>query len=85
RPGQIVLRTLAQLANAGFDALDDDVADAAGVDTAMRYGANHPQGPIEWAGRFGTARLAAVLATIAAATGDPIYAPSPSIAVPEPA
>ncbi|MES2495490.1 MAG: 3-hydroxyacyl-CoA dehydrogenase NAD-binding domain-containing protein [Pseudomonadota bacterium] len=79
RPGQIVLRTLAQLANAGFDALDDDVADAAGVDTAMRFGANHPQGPIDWARGLGIPRLGEVLTHIAAATGDPIYAPSPSI------
>lgn len=79
RPGQIVLRTLAQLANSGFDALADDIADAAGVDTAMRFGANHPQGPLDWAQGFGTARLGAVLTNIAAATGDTIYAPSPAI------
>lgn len=85
RPGQIVLRTLAQLANSGFDALADDIADAAGVDTAMRFGANHPQGPLDWAQGFGTARLGPVLANIAAATGDDIYAPSPAIAATEPA
>lgn len=79
RPGQIVLRTLAQLANAGFDAVADNVADAAGIDTAMRFGANHPEGPLQWAGRFGTGRLSAVLAHIAAATGDALYAPSPSL------
>jgi 3-hydroxybutyryl-CoA dehydrogenase len=83
RPGQIVLRTLAQLAKSGFDALADDIADAAGVDAAMRFGANHPQGPLDWAQGFGTARLGAVLSNIAAATGDPIYAPSPAISIPE--
>jgi len=45
----------------------------------MRFGANHPQGPIDWARGFGGERLTAVLAHIEAATGDPIYAPSPSI------
>jgi len=79
RPGQIVLRTLAQLANAGFDAVADAVADAAGIDTAMRFGANHPEGPLQWAGRFGPVRLAAALANIAAATGDALYAPSPAL------
>lgn len=85
RPGQLVLRTLAQLANAGFDALDDHVADAAGIDTAMRFGANHPQGPIDWARGFGRERLATVLSHIEAATGDPIYLPALSINAPEPA
>ncbi|KQX18682.1 MULTISPECIES: 3-hydroxyacyl-CoA dehydrogenase NAD-binding domain-containing protein [unclassified Sphingomonas] len=85
RPGQVVLRTLAQLANSGFDALADDIADAAGVDTAMRFGANHPQGPLDWARGFGTARLGSVLSNIAAATGDAIYAPSPAIGMSEPA
>ena len=45
RPGQIVLRTLAQLANAAADAVIDEVATADGVDQALVFGANHPQGP----------------------------------------
>jgi len=85
RPGQIVLRTLAQLANAGFDAVADDVADAAGIDTAMRYGANHPEGPLQWADRFGPGRLATALAHIAATTGDDLYAPSPALTEGKPA
>lgn len=79
RPGQVVLRSLAQLANAAFDALVDDVADAAGINAAMRLGANHPEGPLQWAARFGPERLAAVLANIAQASGDAIYLPSPAI------
>lgn len=76
RPGQIVLRTFAQLANAAADAVTDAVADANDIDAAMRFGANHPEGPLVWAARTGHGRVAAVLKNIAEASGDPIYAPS---------
>ncbi|MFA6117611.1 MAG: 3-hydroxyacyl-CoA dehydrogenase NAD-binding domain-containing protein [Sphingomonas sp.] len=82
RPGQIVLRTLAQLANAAADAVRDEVATASGIDEAMIFGANHPEGPLGWAGRIGDDRVRASLSNIAAASGDPIYAPSPMFGVP---
>lgn len=78
RPGQIVLRTLAQLANAAADAVSDEVASAADIDMAMRFGANHPEGPLAWAARFGERDLGEVLVNIAAATGDAIYRPAPA-------
>lgn len=81
RPGQLVLRTLAQLANAAADAASDEVASAADIDMAMRSGANHPEGPLAWAVRFGRNRLGAVLANIADATGDAMYRPAPSFAM----
>ncbi len=77
RPGQIVLRMLAQLANAAADAARNAVASIDGIDEAMVFGANHPEGPLAWAERIGHARVHAALAHIAAETGDPIYAPSP--------
>jgi len=76
RPGQIVLRTLAQLANGAADAVEDGVAPAPSIDEAMIYGANYPQGPIAWARAFGPAEVARALSNIAAATGDALYAPS---------
>ena len=76
RPGLIVLRTLAQLANAAADAVADGVASVAALDEAMVYGANHPEGPLYWAERAGYARVAAVLANIAKATGDAMYQPA---------
>lgn len=79
RSGQVVLRSLAQLANAAFDALADEVADAAGIDAAMRLGANHPEGPLQWAAQFGLHRLSQVLSNIARASGDDMYLPSPAI------
>ena len=80
RPGMLVLRTLAQLANAAADAAADDVASIDGVDEAMVYGANHPEGPLHWAERAGRRRVAAALANIAEATDDAIYLPSPLLA-----
>lgn len=77
RPGLLVLRTLAQLANAAADAASDQVASLDGLDEAMVLGANHPQGPLAWTRRYGTQRLASVLTHIAAETGDPLYRPSP--------
>lgn len=75
RPGMIVLRTLAQLANAAADALRDQVSDEAGIDRAMMNGANYPFGPLAWARKFGVGHLVEVLADIAEETGDDIYRP----------
>ncbi|WCT72455.1 3-hydroxyacyl-CoA dehydrogenase [Sphingomonas naphthae] len=76
RPGLIALRTLCQLANAAGDAVRDGVADAAGIDDALRHGANYPLGPLAWATGIGHARLIALLETIAAETGEAMYRPS---------
>jgi 3-hydroxybutyryl-CoA dehydrogenase len=76
RPGLIVLRTLAQLANAAADAVTDEVASPEGIDEAMIYGANHPEGPLAWARAFGAGRLADVLDNIAQASADEMYRPA---------
>ena len=76
RPGQLVLRTWCQIANAAADALRDEVASADAIDEAMRFGANYPLGPLEWARRRGVASIKRVLGNIRAATRDPIYDPS---------
>ena len=76
RPGMLVLRTLAQLANAAADAVDDEVAGRAAIDEAMVSGANHPEGPLCWADRAGRGHVAAALTNIADATGDEMYRPS---------
>jgi 3-hydroxybutyryl-CoA dehydrogenase len=76
RPGMLVLRTLAQLANAAADAVADKVASVEAVDEAMTYGANHPEGPLHWAERAGYVRIARALNHIADATGDEMYRPA---------
>lgn len=76
RPGLVVFRTLAQLANCAGDAARDRIGEAGGIDAAMRYGVNYPFGPLAWARDFGEDRLATALAAIASATGDDLYRPS---------
>ena len=57
----LVLRTLAQLANSAADAVRDGVSDEADIDSAMRFGANYPFGPLAWARAFGLADAVEVL------------------------
>ncbi|WP_225008861.1 3-hydroxyacyl-CoA dehydrogenase [Novosphingobium percolationis] len=76
RPGLIVLRTLAQIANAAGDAVLEGVSDEAGIDNALRFGANYPFGPIAWGRQMGAGLLVQVLAAMAAETGQPMYNPS---------
>ena len=73
RPGLVVLRTLLQLANAAGDAVRDQVGDADGIDRAMRFGANYPFGPLEWANTYGVARAVAALDAIGEETGEQMY------------
>jgi 3-hydroxybutyryl-CoA dehydrogenase len=80
RPGQLVLRTLCQLANAAADTITDKIASEDDVDTAMRYGANHPEAPLIWARRIGYSRVHLALKHLTSATGDSLYEPSPLFA-----
>jgi 3-hydroxybutyryl-CoA dehydrogenase len=73
RPGLLVLRTLAQLANGAADAVRDGVAAADAIDEAMVYGANYPQGPLHWAKAYGLDGVKLVLDNIARATRDELY------------
>jgi 3-hydroxybutyryl-CoA dehydrogenase len=43
----------------------------------MRLGTNYPIGPLEWADRFGAARLVDFLDNMADHFGEPRYRPSP--------
>jgi 3-hydroxybutyryl-CoA dehydrogenase len=46
---EIVRRVRTTIAHEAFLAVDDGVASAAEIDRALRLGANHPTGPLEWA------------------------------------
>jgi len=52
-PGMIVARTVARIIDLAVDAVAKGVATPEDVDTAMRLGANHPVGPLEWCRRLG--------------------------------
>lgn len=72
-PGMIVGRTLAMLANEGCDAVLQKVADTKGIDTAMKLGVNHPEGPLETADRLGIELMNAILVNLQSHTGDDRY------------
>jgi len=72
-PGLVLMRTVAMLANEGFEAVLHGVADESGINDAMRFGVNYPHGPMAWARRIGLARILRVLDTLHALTGDPRY------------
>ena len=72
-PGMIVARTVAMLANEAADAVLQGVADAAGVDTAMKLGVSYPEGPLAAADRYGLTLMNAVLVNMQAHTGDDRY------------
>jgi 3-hydroxybutyryl-CoA dehydrogenase len=76
RPGLIVFRTLAQIANAAGDAVLEKVADEDGIDAALRFGANYPFGPFKFADRIGREAIVSFLRNLATETGLPMYNPS---------
>lgn len=76
-PGLAVMRTVAMLANEAADAVHFGVADAAGIDLAMRKGVNYPVGPLEWADKIGLPRIHSVLAALGAFYGEDRYRISP--------
>jgi 3-hydroxybutyryl-CoA dehydrogenase len=65
RPGLLVARTIAALANEAADIVLRGVASAADVDTAMQMGLNFPGGPLGWADRLGADYCAGVLDALA--------------------
>ena len=61
------------LANEGFEASLQGVAKETDIDLAMRYGVNHPQGPITRAKEIGLVRVLSVLDSLFRLAGDPRY------------
>ncbi len=67
---EIVDRIVLAMVNEAYRALGEGVATAADIDLAMRLGANHPFGPIEWAERTGLTEVAASLDALSAEDDD---------------
>jgi len=76
-PGLPVMRTLAMLANEAADAVNQGVASAEAIDTAMRLGVSYPRGPLEWAAAVGLPVIHDVLVNLAASYGEDRYRISP--------
>ena len=74
-PGFVVNRILIPMINEGIGILADGVADAKGIDTAMKLGANHPMGPLELGNLIGLDVCLAIMNTLYEEYGDPKYRP----------
>jgi len=78
-PGLVFPRILSLIVNEAARALDERVAEAGEIDTAMKLGVNYPEGPLRWADRAGIDEVLAVLEGLHAETGDDRYRPAPLI------
>ena len=61
---------LAHMVNEASKLVDDDIADEPGIDTAMKLGANLPEGPFEIAKRVGTHNIISSLKELSAKHGE---------------
>jgi 3-hydroxybutyryl-CoA dehydrogenase len=77
QPGFVANRILMPMINEAICALSDGVADAAGIDTIMQLGMNHPMGPLTLADFIGLDTCLSIMETLADGFGDPKYRPAP--------
>ncbi|MCO5214864.1 MAG: 3-hydroxyacyl-CoA dehydrogenase NAD-binding domain-containing protein [Thermomicrobiales bacterium] len=75
KPGFIVNRVLIPMINEAVRALDDNVASAADIDTAMKLGAGHPMGPLALADLIGIDVVLAIMRVLEQELGAS-YAPA---------
>ena len=76
-PGFVVNRILIPMINEGIGILADGVADAEGIDAAMKLGANHPIGPLELGDLVGLDVCLAIMDVLYTEYGDPKYRAHP--------
>ena len=77
--GGIAARLLAMLVNEAVFATDDGVAAPAGIDEALRLGANHPRGPFEWLDAIGPGLVLAVMEGLWDWYREDRYRPAPGL------
>lgn len=76
-PGFVVNRILIPMINEAIGILADGVADAEGIDNAMKLGANHPMGPLALGDLVGLDVCLAIMEVLYDEFGDPKYRPHP--------
>lgn len=74
-PGFVVNRILIPMINEAAFILQEGIASAEDIDTAMKLGANHPMGPLALGDLIGLDVCLAILEVLQAETGDPKYRP----------
>lgn len=72
-PGFIVNRILVPMINEACDLFYQGVATAEDIDTAMRFGANHPMGPLALGDLIGLDIVLDIMNILYEETGDPKY------------
>ena len=76
-PGFVVNRILVPMINEAAGIYAEGIATAENIDTAMKFGANHPIGPLALGDMIGLDIVLAVMEVLQAETGDPKYRPHP--------
>ena len=75
-PGFVVNRILIPMINEAIMVLENGIASKEDIDTGMRFGANHPMGPLALADLVGLDICLAIMETIFTETGDSKYRPA---------
>jgi len=77
KPGFIVNRMLDPFLNEAVFLLEEGVGTAEDIDNGLKYGCNHPMGPLELTDLVGLDVLLAVMEVLYAEYGDSKYRPAP--------
>ena len=75
-PAFVVNRILIPEINEGIQVYSEGVSNIAGIDSAMKLGANHPMGPLELGDFIGLDIVLAIMEVLYAETGDSKYRPA---------
>lgn len=75
--GFIAQRVLAMVINLACDIAQQQIANVADINDAVRLGLGYPFGPIEWGDHLGANKILLILQRMTALTSDPRYRPSP--------